>query len=286
LGTTFWGKVDEDEGAAREASLCETRNFFGEMMELGAWYVRIPDDRRGCLELLENIRANQRRRLKAQEEMENDDDIKRTSASETLRTAQETVSGFDRQLQVLWMRVSGHAYVAAIISMDYLFFAFRQLLVYGQDMYRQAQVWWRQLSDWKTVRDMAFQTSPALTTLIGRADSLQKQLRQLESNDPIAMERKRQKREMALEKWRQAKVEAEARWETAHLAWERRAEEALRDYDRSSSFLGMPMKEGHFVRASSCTTLAMWLLTYTGHTDDSVLLQPTQLRRIIVERSI
>jgi predicted GTPase len=36
LGTTFWGKVDEDEGAAREASLCETRNFFGEMMELGA----------------------------------------------------------------------------------------------------------------------------------------------------------------------------------------------------------------------------------------------------------
>ncbi|KAK0706214.1 P-loop containing nucleoside triphosphate hydrolase protein, partial [Lasiosphaeria miniovina] len=80
LGTTFWSRVSEEVGRDREANLLEVKNFFGEMKDEGARYMRIPDDREGCLAILENVSSNQRRQLKAQKERAEGKSFKDTAA--------------------------------------------------------------------------------------------------------------------------------------------------------------------------------------------------------------
>jgi hypothetical protein len=55
LGTTFWDKVGEEQGADREKELLETDDFFKEMKSQGCHVVRISGERNEDLALLDRF---------------------------------------------------------------------------------------------------------------------------------------------------------------------------------------------------------------------------------------
>jgi hypothetical protein len=67
-GTTFWGVVGEEEGAAREEELLQTDGFFKDMKEHGCDVVRIADDRDSNLELLSRFAAKRPIVIRIQQE--------------------------------------------------------------------------------------------------------------------------------------------------------------------------------------------------------------------------
>lgn len=81
IGTTFWGTVDEEIGAAREKGLLESGKFFGELKERGCKIVRIPQEVEGCLAILENFANKRPSIMRIQQELLEGKSIDRTEAS-------------------------------------------------------------------------------------------------------------------------------------------------------------------------------------------------------------
>ena len=85
LGITWWDQEDAEIAASREKILRETPEFWGDMVARGSRMVRIPRDRKGCLDLLLDIAQNSTTTLQIQEEMVNQQkSTKETSAMEEM----------------------------------------------------------------------------------------------------------------------------------------------------------------------------------------------------------
>jgi hypothetical protein len=69
LATSFWSEVDITEGARREKELCETDEFWGQLVKRGSHVVRIGLDQRADQRLLLRIAKNKKVVLQAQQEM-------------------------------------------------------------------------------------------------------------------------------------------------------------------------------------------------------------------------
>lgn len=79
LATTFWEDVSEKDGERREEELCQTLDFWGDMVTKGAKIYRLYNNRQSGLELLEQISGNSKVTLNSQDEMVN----QRKSVSDT-----------------------------------------------------------------------------------------------------------------------------------------------------------------------------------------------------------
>jgi hypothetical protein len=69
LATSFWSEVDLTEGARRERELCETEEFWGQLVKKGSRVVRIGLDRQADQRLLLRIAQNKKVVVQAQQEM-------------------------------------------------------------------------------------------------------------------------------------------------------------------------------------------------------------------------
>lgn len=69
LATSFWSEVDLTEGARRERELCETDEFWGQLVKKGSRVVRIGLDHKADQRLLLKIAQNQKVVFQAQQEM-------------------------------------------------------------------------------------------------------------------------------------------------------------------------------------------------------------------------
>lgn len=69
LGTTFWDKVGEEQGAEREKELLETDDFFKEMKSQGCHVVRISGEREDDLALLARFAGRPPMVLQVQQEL-------------------------------------------------------------------------------------------------------------------------------------------------------------------------------------------------------------------------
>lgn len=69
LATSFWSEVDPAEGARRERELCETDEFWGQLVKKGSRVVRIGLDDRADQRLLLRIAQNKKVVFQAQQEM-------------------------------------------------------------------------------------------------------------------------------------------------------------------------------------------------------------------------
>jgi len=97
LATTFWERVTPSEGAKREKELCSNPDFWGGMLEKGAKIMRLTRNRESGLALLEQISANEKVVLCAQDEMVNHGhSVKDTSV---LREEKEALERIQRRLE-------------------------------------------------------------------------------------------------------------------------------------------------------------------------------------------
>jgi hypothetical protein len=69
LATSFWSEVDPTEGARRERELCETDEFWGQLVRKGSRVVRIGLDDKADQRLLLRIAQNKKVVFQAQREM-------------------------------------------------------------------------------------------------------------------------------------------------------------------------------------------------------------------------
>ncbi|KAF3901751.1 hypothetical protein AA313_de0202309 [Arthrobotrys entomopaga] len=84
LGTTFWDTVDAETGARRETELLETEGFFKDMKELGCEVVRIQDDRKANIELLETFVAKRASIMCIQKELREGKSLAESAAASAI----------------------------------------------------------------------------------------------------------------------------------------------------------------------------------------------------------
>ena len=100
LATSFWSEVDMTEGARRERELCETDEFWGQLVKKGSHVARIGLDQKADQRLLLRIAKNKKVVLQAQQEML---DGRRNCETSAAREGNEILSGlrryFDAQLE-------------------------------------------------------------------------------------------------------------------------------------------------------------------------------------------
>ena len=98
LATTFWGNVTPRVGDAREKELCESSEFWGEMIKKGSQVVRLQqDDRESGLKIVREIAKKNRITLEAQRELVEEN----KSASETAaaRIINEELQKIERDMK-------------------------------------------------------------------------------------------------------------------------------------------------------------------------------------------
>jgi hypothetical protein len=69
LGITFWDQEEPEVAASKEKELCDTPEFWGDMIARGSRVVRIPHNRREGIKLLEEIAKNKPVTLCVQDEL-------------------------------------------------------------------------------------------------------------------------------------------------------------------------------------------------------------------------
>jgi hypothetical protein len=95
LATSFWSEVDPTEGARREQELCETDEFWGQLVKKGSRVVRIGLDDKADQRLLLRLAQNKKVIFQAQQEMLDGRQNCETSA------AQEANANLPRWIQYL-----------------------------------------------------------------------------------------------------------------------------------------------------------------------------------------
>lgn len=257
LGTNFWSKVSEEVGRSREANLLEVKHFFGDMTDMGARYVRIPDDREGCLTILEAISSNQRRQLQVQGERAEGKRFKDTAAFRTLAAAQKGSSAF---ASVLWLKLSGYLTLFLVVVGNWVIYILTQLFNWCKLGFQSARHEWdvhRRLQAEKAqVRSQFDQQDSKLAPLREAAWTMQRQLQQLQREESAAERAQRQevarrKAALAEEKRKAAEKERQRRWLVAHAEWENRRDEALRQFSIQASRKKMQSRSGHMVSLPS-----------------------------------
>lgn len=100
LATSFWSEVDLTEGARRERELCETDEFWGQLVKKGSRVVRIGLDGKADQRLLLRIAQNKKVVFQAQQEML---DGRRNCETSAAQAANRNLSGwrqhFDARLE-------------------------------------------------------------------------------------------------------------------------------------------------------------------------------------------
>jgi hypothetical protein len=100
LATSFWSEVDMTKGARREKELCETDEFWGQLLKKGSRVVRIGLDQKADQRLLLRFVKNKKVVLQAQQEMLNG---KRNTETSAAQDGNGILSGlrrhFDAQLE-------------------------------------------------------------------------------------------------------------------------------------------------------------------------------------------
>ncbi len=84
IGTTFWSRVNPDEGRQRQEELFGDGGFFGDMRKLGARTARISESRTDCIRLVEQFAAYKRAGMKVQREMAKGSSFDATGAAKIL----------------------------------------------------------------------------------------------------------------------------------------------------------------------------------------------------------
>lgn len=84
LGITWWDQIDPQTAFAREHMLCDTPEFWGDMVSKGARVERIPHDKVQCIQLLLASAKNESTTLRIQEEMAKGKEPLETTAAKEL----------------------------------------------------------------------------------------------------------------------------------------------------------------------------------------------------------
>ena len=84
LGITWWDQEDAEKALARERSLREAPEFWGDMIKGGARVEHILHDRDHCMQLLQSLSDNPKTTLRIQDEMAKGKDALHTTAAEEM----------------------------------------------------------------------------------------------------------------------------------------------------------------------------------------------------------
>lgn len=97
LATTFWEQVPVKDGVRREIELRETPDFWGDMLDHGAKIVRLRNEQRAGLRLLERFSGKGKAVLEAQQVMANE--AKPIVDTEAMRELWNPITAFEQDLE-------------------------------------------------------------------------------------------------------------------------------------------------------------------------------------------
>lgn len=84
LGITWWDQEHPKIALAREKTLCETPEYWGDMIRCGAFVERISHDKDHCVQLLQKLSHNPKATLRIQDEMAKGKHALHTTAAEEM----------------------------------------------------------------------------------------------------------------------------------------------------------------------------------------------------------
>ena len=124
--TTMWGKVDKEEGEARETELRNKDGFFRDALEKGAKMVRHehPDDLNSAKEILRLIIGNNPSPLLIQQELVDEEKLleKTSAGKEVNRELVEKMEIHEKEIRILQQELQGTTLRPPMISIETNFF--------------------------------------------------------------------------------------------------------------------------------------------------------------------